>query len=147
MRGFQNRLRFLSLLVLLFAFLLVGKLYFLQIVSGESFKTKAEHQYVAGINYFDRGGIFLTTKDGAEVLGATIKTGFILHINPIILGELTDQELEKIYEQVNTITPLDKEEFLAKVHKKNDPYEELARRLTSEMADKIQALKILGLAV
>ena len=55
MRGLQNRLRLLSLFVFLFALLLVGKLYLIQIVSGENFETKAEHQYVAGVNYFDRG--------------------------------------------------------------------------------------------
>src|SRR3989344_8527617 len=147
MRGFQNRLRFLSLLVLFFALLLVGKLYFLQIVSGENFKAKAEHQYVEGVNYFDRGGIFFMTKDGVKIPGATIKAGFILHINPIILARLTDFELEKIYEQTNAITPLTKEESMAKAHKTNDPYEELARRLPSEVASKIQALKISGLTV
>ena len=44
MRGFQNRLRFLSLLVLLLALLLAPKLYLVQIVSGEHLKAKAKHQ-------------------------------------------------------------------------------------------------------
>ncbi|MDP2642197.1 MAG: penicillin-binding protein 2 [bacterium] len=145
MRGLQNRLRFLSLLVLLVALLLTSKLYFVQIVSGENLKAKAEHQYIAGINYFDRGSIFFTTKDGTLVPAASIKTGFILHINPGILSQEAD--LENIYETVNAITPLNKEDFLAKAGKTNDPYEELARKVPAETAEKIQALKIPGLAV
>ena len=145
MRLSQTRLRLLSLLVFLCAILLVSKLYLVQIVSGENFEVKAEHQYVAGTNYFDRGGIYFTTKEGALVPAASIKTGFVLHINPIVLGERTD--LEDIYEKVNAITPLNLEEFLIKVHKEDDPYEELARRLPADVAEKIQALKISGLSV
>ncbi|MDO8590187.1 MAG: penicillin-binding protein 2 [bacterium] len=145
MHGLQNRLRLLSLFVLLSALLLVSKLYFIQIISGEDFEAKAEHQYVAGINYFDRGLIFFTAKDGTLVPAAGIKTGFILYINPSMLSQRTD--LENIYETVNTITPVVKEDFFAKVGKKNDPYEELAKRLPTEQADKIQALKISGLSV
>ena len=145
MRGLQNRLRLLSLLVLFSALFLGVKLYFVQIVSGESFKTKAEHQYVAGVNYFDRGEIYFTTKDNIPVPAATIKTGFILYINPGILGERGD--LETIYETVNAVTPIDKEKFLTKAHDKDDPYEELARRLESRVAEQIRMLKIPGLSV
>lgn len=145
MRVSQNRLRLLSLLVFLSALLLVSKLYLIQIVSGENFEAKAEHQYVAGINYFERGSIFFTTKDGALVPAAGIKTGFVLHVNPIILSERSD--LENIYETVNAITALNKDEFLAKARKEDDPYEELSRRLPASVAEKIQALKISGLSV
>ena len=145
MRGFQNRLRFLSLLILVSALILITKLYFVQIISGESFEARAEHQYVAGTNYFDRGGIYFTTKDGALVPAASIRLGFILHINPNILGKRSD--LENVYQTLNAITPIDKDDFLKKVHKENDPYEELSRRLPTDVAEKVQALKISGLAV
>lgn len=117
----------------------------MQIVLGKNFEAKAERQYVAGANYFDRGGIYFTTKNGDLVPGATIKTGFILHVNPGILG--LNEHLEDVYEAVNAITPVEKEDFLAKARKENDPYEELARRLSANMAEKIQALKIPGLSV
>ncbi|MDO8471479.1 MAG: penicillin-binding protein 2 [bacterium] len=145
MRGLQNRLRLLSLFVLLFAILLVSKLYFIQIVLGDNFQTKAERQYVAGVNYFDRGLIYFTTKDGISVPAASIKTGFILYINPNILGQRDD--LEEVYETVNTITPIDKADFLAKAGKYNDSYEELAKHLSTDVAEKIQALEISGLSV
>lgn len=143
--GSVNRLRLLSLAVILVAFLFIAKLYFLQIISGEDFKVRAERQYVAGINYFDRGSIFFSTKDGTPVPAATVKFGFILHINPGILSEY--QTVEDTYERLNAIVPLDKEVYLAKAGKLGDPYEELARRLTGEQAEKIQALKLPGVSV
>src|SRR6185436_20991873 len=109
MRVSQNRLRLLSIFIIVFAFLLVVKLYFVQIVSGSEFRMKAEHQYVAGVNYFDRGSIFFTAKDGTVVPGATVKTGFVLHINPIVLEKRDD--LENVYELLNKITPINKEDF------------------------------------
>ena len=145
MRGPKNRLRFLSFFIILFACLLVTRLYIIQIVSGEKFKTKAEHQYVAGANYFDRGLIYFTTKDGTSIPAASIKFGFILHINPNTLNQRND--LEKIYETVNNIIPINKEEFIAKANKKNDPYEELVKHLPIDVAEKIRALKISGLTV
>lgn len=145
MRGIQNRLRLLSIFVFLFALLLVVRLYFVQIVSGEDYKARAEQQYVAGANYFDRGGIYFTSKEGVQVPAGSTKTGFILHINPTILGKNTD--LESVYEKINNVTPVEKEIFLTKARKQNDPYEELKRRLPLEEAEKIKALKISGLSV
>ncbi|MDO8569758.1 MAG: penicillin-binding protein 2 [bacterium] len=144
MRGPKNRLRLLSFFIILFAFLLISRLYVIQIVSGEKFETKAEHQYVAGINYFDRGSIYFTAKDGTLIPAASIKFGFILHINPNILSQRND--LEEIYKTVNNIAPVNKEEFLAKAGKYNDPYEELAKHLPIDVADKIRALKITGIS-
>ena len=145
MHGSQNRLRLLSLVVLLFAILLTSRLYMVQIVSGENFEARAENQYVAGVNYFDRGSIFFTTKDGTLVPGASIKTGLILHINPIVLRERGD--LESVYKSINAITPVNKEDFLAKAAKKDDPYEELVKHLPTSLESKIRALKIPGLSV
>lgn len=145
MPGFQNRLRFLSLLVLLSALLLVSKLYFLQIVSGKDFKIKAEHQYVAGINYFDRGSIFFSTKDDTEVPAATVKLGFTLYINPNILIEYGNAN--EVYEKLNTIVPLERELFLIKANKVGDPYEELSKRIGEDVANKVQTLNLPGVGV
>jgi len=125
---------------------MVSKLYFVQIVLGDDFKTKAEHQYVSGTNYFDRGSIFFTTKDGTLVPGATTEDGFILHMNPVILKE-EKRSLEEIYTLINDITPIDKATFLLRARKENDPYEEITKHLSPEKAEAIQALKISGVSV
>ncbi len=139
------RLRILTLLILLFALLLASRLYFIQIISGESFRAKAEHQYIAGVSYFDRGSIYFSTKDGALIPGATVKTGFTLSINPKILSGRID--LETIYSRINSIIPIERESFFAKASKSGDPYEELAKRLGKNEAEKISGEKISGVSV
>lgn len=143
--GTQNRLRLITLLLLLFALILVSKLYFVQIISGEAFQARAEHQYVAGINYFDRGSIFFSTKDGALVPAANVKTGFTLSVNPNLLRGRQDQEV--IYEELNALVPVDKELFMTKANKANDPYEEIMKRIDQGVAEKIQAEKLPGIMV
>ncbi len=132
--------------MLFFALVLVGKLYFIQIVSGDNFRTRAEHQYTAGANFFDRGSIFFSTKDGSVIPAASVKTGFILSVNPNQLIEYSI-DLEDVYTKLSALTTIDKESFLTKAGKVGDPYEELARKLDQATADKIQALKIQGVSV
>jgi len=130
----------------MFLALILGvKLYFVQIVNGDFFKQKAERQYVAGANYFNRGSIFFINKYGDKVPAATLKSGFILAINPEILSRRED--LENIYENINSIVPIDKEAFLIKAKKINDPYEEIANRLSQDVAEKIQKLSIVGVSL
>jgi len=145
MFSFENRLRIITFFLFLFALLLISKLYFLQIISGETFQARAEHQYVAGVTYFDRGSIFFSTKDGTLVPAATVKIGFTLSINPNLMRERGD--LEDIYEKITSITPFELETFLSKARKIGDPYEELAKRLDKKQAEAIQALKLPGVSV
>ena len=142
----SNRLRVLTLLIILFALLLVGKLYFVQMIQGDELKARAEHQYVAGINYFDRGSIYFTTKDKAIIPAANVKLGFVLSINPNKLIEY-QENLEDVYIKLNAITPIDHDLFLIHAGKVGDPYEEISKRLDQETAEKIQALKIPGVSV
>lgn len=145
MSHLENRLRVITLLLILFALLLVSKLYFLQIIQGEEFRAKAEHQYVAGVTYFDRGVIFFKTKDNALVPGATVKNGFTLVLNPTLLTAKDD--LEDLYSKLSAFTPLDRTTFLTKAAKVNDTYEELGKRLEAETANEITPLKLPGISL
>ncbi|MFH1472986.1 MAG: penicillin-binding protein 2 [bacterium] len=127
----------------MFSLVLVTKLYFVQIVSGDSYREKAEHQYTAPANYFDRGSIFFSSKNGSLLPAATVQTGFIVALNTEFLTE----NLEDIYSSLNQIIPIDHDEFITKASKVNDKYEEVAKRITSEEAEKIQELKISGLSL
>jgi stage V sporulation protein D (sporulation-specific penicillin-binding protein) len=144
-KGYDHRLRILSLCIIAFSLLLIAKLYFVQIVAGETYRERAENQYVAGANYFDRGSIFFSTKEGTLVPAATVRTGYILAINPTILQNRAD--IEEVYEKITEIFPISRDEFLAKAKKPNDPYEELGRRLNTELAEKIRGLSIAGVSV
>ncbi len=145
MRSPAFRLRFLSFVVVILALLLASRLYLVQIVSGDDLKRLAENQYVENESFFDRGYIYFTSKEGKLVPGASIKSGYTLYINPTILSKSAN--LENIYKEINAITPIDKEEFIAKASKEKDPYEELAKRLPEEVATRIKAKKMDGVQI
>lgn len=138
-----NRIRIISIFILIFALLIISRLYFLQIVNWDVYEDKANKQYSStSKNIFNRGSIFFQNKDGSLVSAATLKSGFIITINPQIL-----KDPEIVYQKVNEITPIDHDFFIAKASKKNDPYEEIAVRQDESVGKKISDLNISGLKV
>ncbi len=139
--NYINRIRFLTICVIAFSLLLISRLYFLQIVEGDSYSNKADRQYSStSKKIFDRGSIFFTNKDGSLVSAATLKSGFIIAVNPEII-----KNPEEVWAKVNEIIPIDKEEFIAKATKQKDPYEEIAVHVDEEIGKKISDMKIPGL--
>lgn len=138
-----TRIRVLSFFILLFGLIVIGKLFLIQVVHGDDYSLMADRQYSTPSSHiFERGTIFFKERKGELASAATLGSGFIIAINPKLIIEP-----EKVYDAVNLIVPLDKEEFLAKANKKEDPYEEVAHRLTRGEADKINSLKIKGLSL
>lgn len=139
-----NRLRFISFLVILASLALITRLYFVQLVYGQDYREKAEHQYTAPANYFDRGSIYFSTKNGDLVPAAAIESGFIIAINTKLLDQT---KIEETYERINSIVPMDKDEFMAHATKLDDTYEEVAKRVSPDNADKVEKLKIPGVSL
>lgn len=138
-----GRIRFLSLLFILGAFLLVGRLGYLQIVHGEAYSESANRQYaVPQSNVFERGSIFFKERDGNVISAATLKTGFFVAINP---GKISDPE--GTYRALNTVFPLDYDIFIARATKEGDPYEEIVHRLSESEAGQIEALNLTGVDI
>ena len=137
------RTRFISICFFVFALLLVGRLYFLQIVDNDLYVNKANKQYSStSKNIFSRGTIFFQNKDGVLVSAATLKSGYIVAVNP---GVLTDPDL--VYSKINELLPIPRDVFMTKATKKGDPYEEVATRVDLDIGQKIADLKIPGLQV
>lgn len=141
--SFLFRTRIIFFCVCIFALVLIGKLFLAQVVHSSSYSEKADRQYStpAG-NIFERGTIYFLRKDGQLVSAATQTTGFKLAIVP---AKIVDKKL--VYEELSKVISLDREEFLAKAQRENDPYEEIANRLSKEEADTISVLKIPGVSV
>jgi cell division protein FtsI/penicillin-binding protein 2 len=136
------RIRLLSAFIFLFASLLIFRLYFLQIVRSDAFSEQADRQYVQPqYTLFDRGSIFFEDKDGNLISAATLASGFTVAINPTVLAEP-----EIAYERLSKLLPLDHDVFLAKAEKKGDPYEEIAKRVSPDLAKKIADLHIPGVS-
>ena len=141
--GFSLRVRFIFVGILLFAALLIVKLYFLQIVKGSDFSEKADRQYVnVSRSLFDRGNIFFTTKNGDLVSAATLKTTYILSINPKLIINPED-----VYKKLSEFLSIDAATFYSKATKKDDPYEEIQKRVSEDIIKKIEPLKIPGVII
>ena len=135
-----TRIRFITGIVLAFMSVLLIRLYFVQIVNGEAYREEGESQYVHTVrDLYKRGSIYFTTKDNEKVSAATVKSGYLLAIDPTKIVDI-----EKTYADLSAIIPLDKETFIARANRKDKTYQELEREVENEAADKIDALDIPG---
>ncbi len=141
--NFLFRTRIIFFCISLFALILIGKLFLVQIVHSSSYSEQADRQYsTPSSNIFERGAIYFSRKDGQLVSAAMQTTGFKIAVNP---GKIVNKEL--IYGELSKIIALDHDDYITKVNKENDPYEEIADHLTKEEADAISLLKITGVSV
>lgn len=135
-----TRIRVISLAILVFAIILIGRLYTVQIVSGEEFSSRADRQYLqSNYDYFNRGSVFFESKDGDLVPAATLKTGFILAISPPLV-----EDAEGVFEKISEFIELNQSDFLVKAGDKTKNYVEIARRIPLDKADVINGMNLPG---
>jgi stage V sporulation protein D (sporulation-specific penicillin-binding protein) len=136
---YTKRLRVVSFGVVLLALLIIGKLFLLQVVKGDSYRSRAERSYVQSVDTFERGSIFFSKRDGDRISAATITSGFrvVMHTGQIEFPE-------EMYDRINAVVPIDRDEFLRKASKNNDPHEVIVDKITKEIGDKIEALDLPG---
>jgi stage V sporulation protein D (sporulation-specific penicillin-binding protein) len=140
LQGNIKRLRVLSVCIIGVALIFFVKLYMLQVIHHEDFVNLADKQYVKKTGgVFSRGTIYFEDKNGELVSAATLKTGYILAINPTLIKDKND-----VYEKLSKIIEIDKEDFMARASKSTDPYEEVAKRIPEKESLEIQALKLSG---
>ena len=147
--SFFSRFKIVLFGVIIFSLILIIKLFLVQVVRGNTYSESADRQYVTSLgNVYERGTIFFQSKgkvnkDGQFIAAATQTTGFKMAIDPskIIDAEETYQKLSQ------TITALNRDDFIAKAKKANDPYEEIASRLSKGEADAISSQKIPGVHI
>lgn len=138
-----SRLRIfsLSIAVVIFALLCGLKLFFLQVIQGESFQEDAEAQYVrSDHNIFDRGNIFFNTSKNTLISAATVTTGYRLIMNPQNIVDVEDA-----YKKLSTLIELDHETFLEHA-KRNTTYREISNKLSIDTKEKIEELHIPGIS-
>ncbi len=137
---FLLRIRILAVVIVLYSFWIFGRLYFLQIANGSTFREQANRQYVhTSQNIFDRGAIYFTRKDGERIAAATIKTGYFLAIKPNKI-----KDVDFVYNTLSKYIELDEEDFKKRANKKDDPYEEVAKKIDEETAKKIRNEDLTG---
>ncbi|HWO07772.1 MAG TPA: penicillin-binding protein 2 [Candidatus Paceibacterota bacterium] len=137
---FVLRVRVLSLFAIIIAIVLLTRLYFVQIVHGEDYAQAALGQYVEGSGEMpDRGEILFSTRTGETPKAATMQGGWRIAINPKLL-----QDPDDAFAKLENIVTLERERFFASAAKKDDPYEEVAFRLSDEEAAAVRSLQIQG---
>jgi cell division protein FtsI (penicillin-binding protein 3)/stage V sporulation protein D (sporulation-specific penicillin-binding protein) len=143
---FRSRIRIALAAIVIASVLILIRLYFVQIVHGQDYAQKADRQFVAsGSGLFDRGSIFFTRKDGTQISAATLSTGFLVAINPQLLGNP-----EVAYAALSTIassTLVSHDAFLAAAAKKNQAYIEVAHHLSDTAGKSLAGQKIPGVQV
>ena len=137
---FSRRALVLSWIFILGAGFLILRLYFVQIVNGDKYERDALGQYrEASPDTENRSDIFFKKKDGELVAAAVMQTGWRIAIQPKNLTGANE-----MYEKLNAVLPVDKERFFASAGKENDPYEEIAFRVSDSEAAAVRKLKIPG---
>lgn len=135
-----SRIHIISGVLIAVSLLFIGRLFVLQILRGADYAKDGERQYSStAASSFNRGKIYFTEKDGNKVSAATIKITYLVAINPKLV---TDPEAA--YKDLAAIIPLEREAFMAKAQKVEDPYEVITKGLEEGTADIIRSLKIPG---
>ena len=137
------RIRVIFGALVLFALVLMFRLYDVQIINGSTYSDRADRQYVRTTgDLYDRGNIFMEDRNGNLVSGATLKTGYTLALNPSIITEPED-----VFNRLSSHVEIEEEDFLYRAGKVTDPYEEIAHRLDPEVALTIQDQSLEGVNV
>lgn len=138
-----ERIRIISIVIILVAIVMSTRLYFVQVVNGDTFAADAERQNInENTISFNRGEIYFESKDGETIPAAISRSGFTISINPKILNNP-----EEVYDSLSKIIVIDKDKFLAKASNKDHSYEEIAEHLNSETTDKIKSLNLYGVTI
>lgn len=140
---FRTRVRIISLVIGLVALVLLVRLVDLQLLDGAQYKEKGEGQYAReNTDHFDRGSILFTDKDGSHIGAASLATGFTLVMVPNAI-----EKPEVAYNLLSEIYETDKDDFMEKASKENDPHEELSRRVPLDIGYSIREAEIPGIRV
>lgn len=138
-----GRVRLIFILIAIFGLGLVYRLYTVQIVHGEIYAARADRQYIStGSNLFNRGTVYFKNKSGEPVTAAYQQVGNVIALNPKLL-----EDADSAYNLVSAHIPIDQEDFYERAGRKDDPYEEIAKKVDVEIGDIISDSNIVGLQV
>jgi stage V sporulation protein D (sporulation-specific penicillin-binding protein) len=132
----KSRMLFLLMSFTVALFILMVRLFWIQIIKGDWYKQKAFEQHnseriitPARGNIYDRNGKQLAFSIQAERIS----------INPIEVRR-TYEDIEELSSRLSEILDMEKEKVLEKI-KKNNRYETLKRRVQKEVGDQIRILR------
>jgi cell division protein FtsI/penicillin-binding protein 2 len=135
---FHNRSRIIFGLGIAVFAIFILRLYHLQIMLGADYRRQADRQYVIDPGtQFARGTILFSTREGQYLPAASTRHGTKVAITPNTISDA-----EGLYAKLAAIVPeLERETFLSRASKTDDPYEEILFRLDDETTNRLRALE------
>jgi cell division protein FtsI/penicillin-binding protein 2 len=134
------RIRIISAFIFFIGFLLIIRLYQIQIHQASAYQDKAQRQYVhTAKDVYNRGSVYFTTKDGEKVSAASITSGYLLAVNPTLITNPGE-----VYEKLQPFTMMSLDDFAKKASLPNRTYVEIEPKLDEETYKKISELDIKG---
>lgn len=134
------RIRVISAFIFSIGFLLIIRLYYVQVAQATNYKEKAERQYVhTAKDVYNRGSVYFTTKDGETVSAASMTSGYLLAVNPTLITNP-----DETYQKLMAYISMSKEEFTEKATLGKRTYVEIEPKLSAERAAEIEKLDLTG---
>jgi len=141
MNAFLKRATSLTLAVGFLLLIVLLRIGWLQVVRGAAYREQASRQQAVSEKFeANRGEILAHEKDNLVPV-ATIKEGWLMHINPKLI-----QDPAKLYDDLSAIasTTMPREEFIERASKTNDPYEVIEHRVSPSSKRAIESAKLVG---
>src|SRR3989338_1073793 len=132
------RIRIITGCILFLSVILIGRLYQLQVLQNDYYTEKAERQYIhTKQDLYSRGSIYFTTKEGEKVSAASVRSGYVLALNP---AKIIDAQ--SLCENLTTHVEVTAERCVDRATLADRTYVELDTAVSDEDADAIAALKL-----
>lgn len=139
---FKKRIILLCILVVVGILLFVLKLIYVQLFNGEMYSQLAQRQYVTNPQtLFNRGSIFLQSKEGNLVSVATTRSGF-----KVALNARTIKNPEQVFESLGELLGITQDQF-DKFISRDSAYQEIAVALDESVAEQVSQLNLTGISV
>lgn len=142
-KGLLANIWIINISVLIFTFILIGKLGYLQIVKGAEYRQKVESQYSVSLDTtFNRGSIFFTEKTGRKISAATMTNDFTLALDPSQVRDPVG-----LADKLAPLVAVARGDIITKASLKNSRYTEIAKHAPAEAVTKIQAIHEKGIII
>lgn len=138
----EDRAHLVILIWFLVAMAIVGRAFYIQVIKHGYYTDLADRQYISGspVN-FDRGTIYFSHYHNEPVPAAQLKTTYRIALDPSVIEDATTT-----YEKMHTYLSLEKVDFMSRATKKNDPYEEVSKDVSSDIVEQLRLEKIPGVS-
>jgi len=137
------RIRAVAGTICLVAFLLIVRSYVVQIMHGEQYSDQAKSQYTRTTSeLYDRGSIYFSTRDGAALSAAAIKSGYVLALNP---SRITDPV--HMCREIIQVVEIDEELCLFRATLENRTYVEFSNDLNDAAATRLAEKELTGVSL